>query len=261
MRPSHLNEQNAASFDDDDVVECYQHRPRYDERTIALLANLAGGESGCILDIGTGTGELSIRLAPLVNETYAIDRSPRMITRALDLAGPFASHGRVHWGVGKFEAAGLRLSGPFDLIFGGESLHWLDWPASFTLFRKLLAPSGFLCAVNRGLLLGPAEAAVQTVVSRFSVNQDYESYSLKDLWADHHGFRLEGELATPPRPYRKTLDEWVDAYHSTSSLARARLGPAGTVRFGRELKQALLPYADDGVVEAQAEDTVFWGRI
>lgn len=68
-RPVQLTEENAVSFDDDDVVDCYAHRPFYNAEIISTLSQLAGGHDAKVLDIGTGIGELSQRLAPFVGRS------------------------------------------------------------------------------------------------------------------------------------------------------------------------------------------------
>jgi ubiquinone/menaquinone biosynthesis C-methylase UbiE len=51
---------------------------RYNVNRITRMLDLKGDER--ILDIGGGTGYLAKRLAPLCNEIYVIDKSPRMLS-------------------------------------------------------------------------------------------------------------------------------------------------------------------------------------
>ncbi|MDP9073130.1 MAG: methyltransferase domain-containing protein [Actinomycetota bacterium] len=91
-----------------------------------LLAMVKPAPGGRAIDLGCGSGELTVTLHSYVGavETLGIDRSPSMLASAPDAAG-----GGVRFEVQDIAAfaAGPRAAtgGRFDVIFANASLQWL----------------------------------------------------------------------------------------------------------------------------------------
>lgn len=257
-RPAQLTPESAASFDDPDVVACYGQRPRYAEGTLATLARLAGGATGRVLDVGTGLGELTRRLAPRVAEVTALDLSPRMIERARTLAGEGVTN--VTWLAGPFEELGPRLTQTYDLIFGGDSLHWLDWEQAMPLFRTLLTPTGVVACVSRPFATGAVKDAVQPLIRKYTFAKQWDDYALQDVWQRQFGFTPLGAEAVAADVHAKTIDEWITAWFSMSTMTRSRLGDEASAAFAREARAALAPLVREGRVAMAVENEIWWGR-
>jgi hypothetical protein len=71
-------------------------------------------------------------------------------------------------------------------------------------------------------------------------------------------FVREGERRTAPVALRRSVDEHLDFLHSTSTLARVRLG-ARADRFDAEVR-ALFATHGISIVERQVVGVVVWGR-
>src|SRR5258705_11037971 len=86
-KPPHLAPDYAAQFGDEEVAAAYRHRPPYPAETFAILDPLLGPRPRCVLELGAGTGDVTIGLAPLVDALIAVEPSRPMLERALERDG------------------------------------------------------------------------------------------------------------------------------------------------------------------------------
>jgi ubiquinone/menaquinone biosynthesis C-methylase UbiE len=140
-------------MDDSGEVEAYSsaaaqaHLNAVDDTLVEhALRLLAGRERGRALDIGTGPGQIVIKLAQRLTrwKFIGVDRSPGMIAQArenLAAAGGELA-GRVEFQV----ADGIRLAFPdksFDLVLCNSVLHHLAEPEKLlSEMARLASPSG-----------------------------------------------------------------------------------------------------------------------
>ena len=92
-----------------------------------------------VLDVGSGTGHLTARIANVGASVVGIDSSPEMIERAQAIYPEI-----------DFRCADIRsfvTSQPFDAVFSNATLHWVGEPklTSFRI-REALSPGGRLVA-------------------------------------------------------------------------------------------------------------------
>ncbi len=119
-KPPHLSSEYAEQFQDKSVVKNYKYRPAYSEKVIQVLNELAGKQSGSILDVGCGSGEISIPLAELGYSVDAVDPSIEMIETGRKKST------EVNWHHSNAEVFCYENNN-YDLICGANSLHWPDW--------------------------------------------------------------------------------------------------------------------------------------
>ncbi|QMW24348.1 ArsR/SmtB family transcription factor [Sandaracinobacteroides saxicola] len=113
----------------------------------AILAAVKAGRVGRFLDVGTGTGRMLERIAPLADSSIGIDRSPDMLRMAratLDAAGsPSAGVRQADMGALPFE------SGTFDTLLMNHVLHFADDPAAIIAeAARVVAAGGRLLVVD-----------------------------------------------------------------------------------------------------------------
>src|SRR5262245_14462885 len=94
-KPKHLAAEYGAQFQDESVAEAYPNRPPYPAATFPALRELAVDLPRAVLDVGCGTGDISRKLAPLVERVDAVDISTAMIAQGRRQPGGDASN--LHW--------------------------------------------------------------------------------------------------------------------------------------------------------------------
>jgi trans-aconitate 2-methyltransferase len=152
---------------------------------LSLVDPVPGGR---VVDLGCGTGELTVQLHRRLQaaETLGLDSSPAMLERSRGLAGD-----GLRFELGDIAGFG---EGGWDVVFSNAALQWL--PDHEQLFRRLVA-----------VLRGGGQLAVQ-----MPANHDHPSHLVAaEVAADEpfrsavHGYRRESPVQ-PPEWYADLLD-------------------------------------------------------
>jgi len=126
----------------DRVAEHYNsYRVGYPHRVVdALVASSHIQEGSRVLEIGCGTGQLSVPLAERGVELLALDLGPNLVGFARRNLAPFT---RATVVVGAFEEWPLPDQ-PFDAVVSANALHWLDPEVRFSKTAEALKLGGVL---------------------------------------------------------------------------------------------------------------------
>jgi SAM-dependent methyltransferase len=258
-RPAFLNPRVASAFQDASVVRAYPKRAPYPDELFLLLAGLIAGERRVVLDVGAGTGDVARRLAqvaPLVERVDAVDWSPAMIALGRQLPG--GDDSRLRWITGRAEEA--PLDSPYGLVTAGESLHWMDWAVVLPRFAAALAPGGLLAIVGRDYRSVPWGAEQLALIRRYSTNPDYVAVDLIAELSRRGLFTQSGEWQSEPFAFTQSVEDYIEALHSTSSFSRERMASADVVAFDEALRALLGSHAVDGrVVTSRVVGHAVWG--
>jgi SAM-dependent methyltransferase len=241
-------------FTDKDVVRLYRNRSPYPDAVIEILRDLIV-EPRVVLDAGAGSGAIARRLAPFVERIDAVDPSRAMLQAGRALPG--GDDQRIRWVEGRAEDVELR--GPYGLITCGASLHWMPTDRVLPRFRDALAPGASLAIADTEYVHGPYREEVLVVIREHSEVKHHRE--TKDLVADLRAegrFELHGDERTPPVPFEQSVDEYIEMLHSTSTLARIRLG-ARAARFDEQLRAIFRRHGLDRV-RYEVVGQVWWGR-
>lgn len=120
-----------------------RHRPTYPPALAQVLAALAPGRR-LALDVGCGTGQLSVLLAERFDAVVATDASADQISGA-------TPHPTVRYMTAPAEQASAP-AGSVDLIVAAQAAHWFDLPAFYDAARTMAAPGGILALVTYGVM-------------------------------------------------------------------------------------------------------------
>lgn len=243
----------AQVFADADAARAYRQRAPYPEETFAILEELLV-EPRTVLDAGTGNGALARGMLRFARRVDALDPSVAMIDEGRRLPG--GDDLRLHWIVGTAEEA--PLNPPYGLITAGSSLHWMDPDQAMSRFGAVLASDARLAILETDDGEHPLPEMLD-VIRRYSELTHHTDLPEMLVALEATGrFAREGEWRTAPVPLRRSVEEYIEFLHSTSTLARVRLGDRAA-RFDTELREL---FARHGMsfIERQVVGVVVWGR-
>lgn len=250
-----LKRKLGAVWREPDVARVYRYRPAYPAPVFDILRRLIV-EPRTVLDAGSGTGGLTRQMTAFAARVDAVDPSAAMIDEAQRLPG--GRDPRINWIVGSAETA--PLDPPYGLITTGQSLHWMDHDVVMPRFRDALAPGGYLAATDIDWEYAPPwREKLIALVKRYSpINAKEIAVDLFGDLARRGLFERAGFQRTSLVPADLTVDEFVNALQSTSSLSRVSLQDR-TDEFAKEVRALFAELGQDRVRFAVAANVV-WGR-
>ncbi|WP_327365690.1 class I SAM-dependent methyltransferase [Streptomyces sp. NBC_01217] len=141
------------TFDED--AELYDRmRPHYPAALVTELAALSGLTSRSrVLEVGPGTGQLTVALAEPGCELTAVELGPSLAAVARRNLRGFP---RAHVEVSPFEEW-TPPPDPFDLVVCATAIHWIDPARRFTAAADALRPGGTLAIVTTHHVAGGSE--------------------------------------------------------------------------------------------------------
>jgi SAM-dependent methyltransferase len=248
----------AATFLHPGVAKAYEHRPPYPAEVFDVLLQLIADRPRTVLDLGAGEGALARPLAGLVDHVDALDVSEAMV--AAGQRRPGGGLANLRWIVGAAESA--PLAGPYALVTAGASLHWMSLPGTLPRVASAMSARACLAVVEHGPRDEPWRPGLLGVIRRHSREQAYNAdFSLVSELAASGLWTELGRARTAPVPFRQCTGDYIEGFHSTSSLARELMAAEEAAAFDAEVEGLVEPYEHDGSLELTVVADVAWGRI
>jgi len=173
---------------------------------------------------------------------------------------PGGDQTNLHWIVGAAETA--PLGGPYTLVSAGASLHWMSLPELLPRVRNAMTGGAYFTVIEHDVCDEPWRLGLLEVIRRHSRQQAYNAdfsvvneLSASGLWTE------TGRVHTAALPFRQRVADYIEALHSTSSLARELMPAAEAAAFGSSIAGLVERYAEDGVLELTIVADLAWGRI
>ncbi len=141
------------------------YRPSYPPELAAWLASVAPTPN-LALDVGAGSGQLSLLLADHFEQVVATEPSAQQIESA-------ARHPKVDYRVAPAEKCDLP-DGSVDLLSAAQAAHWFDRPVFFAEARRLLKPGGAIALITYAGM--EHRSAIEPMIDRFRLE------TLKPYW-------------------------------------------------------------------------------
>lgn len=252
-KPKHLGPEYGSQFEDESIARAYSARPAYPAELGPFVASLIIGARRNVLELGAGTGDFTLELAPHVDAIEAVDPSAAM----LRTAGERRCASNVTW----IHAAAedYDYSGPYAAVVAAESLHWMRWERVLPAIAASLRPGGYLIVVPGGRRMEgmPWEGELGALIARHSTNRDYRAY---DLVRELESRGLFAELGRKHfvSHCAQSVSDYIESFHSRNGFSRERMPDAGAA-FDEELRALVRRYAESGMVEGTVSTTVVWG--
>ncbi|MFE2164653.1 class I SAM-dependent methyltransferase [Streptomyces sp. NPDC059447] len=231
-------------------------RPAYDPRLFALLGRrFALDGSQRVLDLGAGSGALTLPLAPLLREVIAVDPEPGMIAEGRRLAARAGVSG-IDWRLGSSDTLLAMDVGPVLLTVMGAAFHWTDRERLLRDLNTLIEPEGAVvlatCGARHDDLEPPPWLPVVEQVRRRHLDPGRLRGSGPAGYPDvrHQEVLLRSPFSRIEevhwdRTVSRGVDEVVGLQLSYSFTSPAALGP-GRAAFEHDLRQALVAFRPDG---------------
>ncbi|AXB47696.1 class I SAM-dependent methyltransferase [Amycolatopsis albispora] len=262
----------AGVFDGDTADNYAEYRRGYRPAEIEFLATrFALGEHAKVLDLGCGTGQLTIPLAGHAGCAIGLDPSADMLTHARRKAKE-AGVGNTAWLVGYDSDIGdleaLLGEESLRLVTIGQALHWMAAETVFTALWPLLEPGGGIAVVANGTPVWTQDApwapALRETASKWLGPLSFPtcgtSRAERDRYAEllvRTGYTEVGEHRAD---YREVfgIDEFIGSFYSAAP--RDRLAPEQWDSFDQDLRQALAAAQPDGRFTEAVPVRILTGR-
>lgn len=156
----------------DEVAELYEKaRPSYPQALVRELVERAGIVAGArVLEIGCGTGQLTLPLAETGAQVVAVELGPNLVARARAALAAFPN---VSVELADFDQ--WEPDEPFDVVVAATAFHWLNPTTRLDRCARALRRGGTLAIID-------THWGVGATVDPFAV----ESQACYARWDPHH---------------------------------------------------------------------------
>ncbi len=235
-----------------------QGRPPYAGHLIRRVAELCGLDGDeRLLDLGCGPGQLALAFAPFVAEVTALDPEPEMLRIAAERAAEAGAS--IRFVAGGSDSLDPSL-GRFRLVVIGRAFHWMDRCQTLERLDRMIEPEGALALFSDKHPALPDNGwrdAFTAVVDRYAKDDATRADRRAPGWLSHEAVLLDSPFGRLERigvleRRRTPLEHFIDRALSMSSTSEARLG-ARAEQLARELREAMMPFARDGLVTEVVE--------
>lgn len=207
-----------------------------------------------VLDLGCGTGQLSIPLSHSVKEVVAIDISSEMIEEGRKQA-LLAGIANIGWREMAAEVISSKL-GAFHLALFGGSFHWMDRSLVLERCYEVLEPGGGIGIISGGSSIWQGKqawekAAVKVIQKWLGPDRRAGGGTFPTDFLRHEEIvarsrfqnMITGEIK---RSHVLTLEAFIGLLYSTSFANKAILGEMAAP-FENDLRATLLAEKPDGL--------------
>lgn len=250
-----------------------RYRRRYSQQIFSdIVAYYALNEEGTLLDLGCGTGELTIPLSQHFETAVGIDPSTDMLSEARSQAKK-ERVSNIQWIKDRAENVNESL-GPVRLTTSGVSFHWMDQPIVLEKVYNMTESGGGMVVFGD---ISPVRGRSKTedwetkrkeIIEKYlgterragdKLHKDFipEERSFEEIFKESP-FRTF-ELKQYPYQTERTIDGIIGFLYSTSYANRELLGDKAS-DFEQELREELLKLVPSNRFVEQGQTDAFFLR-
>jgi SAM-dependent methyltransferase len=213
--------------------------------------------TGRLMDLGCGTGQIAVPLAPFFSEVVAVDQEEETVAYGHAQASALGAH-NIAWRAGSAED--VAVDGGFELITVGNAFHRMNRSVVAARFRTWLEPGGKVALLWGGTPSQGHDAWEKALADLYASWMEVATAGdrIPAGWAgameaEPHaavlagaGFEYLGKFEFRVEQ-AWTVETLIGFTYSTSILSREVLGDR-CAAFEREVAERLRPYERDGVL-------------
>ncbi|WP_327141078.1 class I SAM-dependent methyltransferase [Nocardia sp. NBC_01327] len=228
-----------------------RYRPGYPREFVdEIIRTFDLDGSGRILDLGCGTGQLTVPLAMSAGEAVGVDPESEMLIEAAAYAASAGVTNAI-WVEGSSAKLPTDL-GRFEVVTMGRSFHWMEREQVLAVLDKLVKEAGGLVIANDSCLVRPVtdwQQRIEEIQNRFVPTNEQRRPRFSDDYLPHEEILRRSAFPKVDRRVYEFQREWTVAQaigylYSTSMPLRRLLSDRDA--FEREITHALTPLAADG---------------
>jgi len=234
-----------------------RYRIPYPETLLAEIRNRARiSGQGSLLDLGCGTGEIAIRLAPFFRDVTAVDINPDMLAAGKQKSTDLGIE-NIMWRKQCAEQLTADTKA-YELVTIGAAFHWMDRESIAQKARAWLHPGQPLVILGyTSIWSGTADwlPLVQTVIKKWlgekrraGSGEFPDAIDPHELVLTNAGYRLDEIKHQHSQIW--TLDALIGNLYSTSFASPVVLGDKQPA-FESDLRRTLLEYDSSGTYQEQ----------
>ncbi len=191
------------------------HRPSYAPQLAEALASVAPGRDLAV-DVGCGSGQLSVLLGDVFERVDAFDPSASQLSGA-------QPHPKVHYAAAPAEALPVA-DHCADLITAAQAAHWFDRPRFYAEVKRIAQPGAVVALITYNNPIGD-EAALAPFRALYEALDPWWRPERRDVEAGYSTFEFpfeEFELDVDPIRRDLTVEAMSDYVQTWSALRIAR---------------------------------------
>ncbi|WP_069161265.1 class I SAM-dependent methyltransferase [Nocardia altamirensis] len=229
-----------------------RYRPGYPSTLVAdIVDRFRLDRTGRLLDLGCGTGQLTVPLAAHVGAAVGVDPEIEMLVEAA-IQAEAAHVANVAWVRGSSVDLPGRF-GSFRLVTMGRSFHWMDREQVLSALDGMVVEDGGIVIANDSCLVRPQtpwQQVIEDIQDRFLPNVHEARPALADDGRTHEDVLARSTFRQVQRRVYEfdrcwTVAQTIGYLYSTSLPLRRLLGARQT-DFEEAISEALLAIAPDG---------------
>ncbi|MCA1063691.1 class I SAM-dependent methyltransferase [Rossellomorea sp. AcN35-11] len=245
-----------------------RYRPMYPSSLVRFLVDAfsLNGEQN-LLDVGCGTGQLTIRFSDWCHKLVGIDTEQEMIEEAKRLHQEIRM-GQIQWFNGTLEEFKINHHEPFHLVTIAKAFHWMDREKVLEELYDMIPPGGGVAIIDEyhpTKTLQPWQARFHEVVKKWygpdrrAGNSTYTHPVIThEEVLSQSSFHLEVHTL-PPHDITWTIESLLGNLYSTSYGSKRFLGEHVPL-FEQEVKEAMLEVCESGEYREESIVSVKIGR-
>ena len=168
------------------------------------------------------------------------------------------SYTNINWICGKAEDQ--LFSNNYSLITAGDSIHWMNWDKLFPLCKKILSRNGYIVLLTRVDETEWDQKLIE-IISKFSLIRDYKSQLIHQYLEENGYWKISGYFKSEKLLYKQPVSDYINSFHSRTSLSIEDLGKKETEKFDDAIKLLTEPFKDDeGRLPIYTRSKMYWGK-